>query len=126
MIVIDTSALLAVTFNEPERAVCEAVLLVDQRRLMSAGTLAEALITSEAKGIGAAVGSLIAAIDPEIVSVTAVAARSAFDAFRRHGKGRHPAGLNFGDCFAYALAVARGEPLLFKGNDFPQTDAPTQ
>ena len=58
----------------------------------------------------------------EIAPVTADQAEHACDAFRRYGKGRHPAGLNFGDVFAYALAKATGEPLLFKGNDFKQTD----
>ncbi len=58
------------------------------------------------------------------VAVEVVQAKSARSAFQRYGKSRHPAGLNFGDCFAYALAVSRGEPLLFKGDDFPLTDVP--
>lgn len=122
MIVIDTSALLAIAFNEPERAACQGALLVDQRRLMSAGTLAEALITSESKGIGAAVRSLIEAAAPEVVPVTEVTAMLAFEAFRRFGKGRHQAHLNYGDCFTYALAKELDGPLLFIGNDFSQTD----
>ncbi|WP_299640763.1 type II toxin-antitoxin system VapC family toxin [Devosia sp.] len=122
MIVIDTSALLAIAFNEPERAACEVALTSDLRRVMSAGTLAEALITSESKGIGTAVRSLIEAADPEIVPVTELSARLAFDAFRRYGKGRQPARLNYGDCFSYALDKELDCPLLCIGGDFSQTD----
>ena len=59
---------------------------------------------------------------PELVDVTLAQGHAARRAFARYGKGRHPAGLNFGDCFAYALAIDRGEPLLFTGGDFDQTD----
>jgi ribonuclease VapC len=66
--------------------------------------------------------SLLTETSVEIVPLTNVQAKLAIDAFRRYGKGRHPAGLNFRDCFSYALAKATGEPLLFKGDDFSQTD----
>jgi ribonuclease VapC len=69
-----------------------------------------------------ALDELKAAAGIEIVPVTESLADLAFEAFRRFGKGRHPAGLNFGDCFSYALAKERNEPLLFKGDDFPRTD----
>jgi ribonuclease VapC len=65
---------------------------------------------------------LLAQARAEVVPFTAEHAALALEGWRRFGKGRHPAGLNLGDCFAYALAKARGEPLLFKGNDFAQTD----
>ncbi len=70
----------------------------------------------------AAVDILLAQVEAEVVPVTADTARLARDAYRRFGKGNHPARLNFGDCFAYALAMELGEPLLFKGADFAQTD----
>jgi ribonuclease VapC len=65
---------------------------------------------------------LLATVKPEVVAFTAEHAEIARAAWRRFGKGRHPAKLNLGDCFAYALAEARGEPLLFKGEDFARTD----
>ena len=67
---------------------------------------------------------LLAEAGIEIVPLTLELAEVARDAYRRFGRGRHPAGLNCGDCFAYALAKATGEPLLFKGNDFARTDLP--
>lgn len=122
MIVVDTSALLCIIFNEPERAACEAALLANERLMMSAGTLLEVLIASEGKGVGAPVQSLIESVAPEIVPVTAETAQLAFSAFKRFGRGRHPAKLNYGDCFSYALARQLDCPLLFVGGDFSQTD----
>jgi ribonuclease VapC len=66
--------------------------------------------------------SLLAAANVEIIAVDLPQVHAAREAFRQFGKGRHPAGLNFGDCFSYALAKGRSEPLLFKGSDFSQTD----
>jgi len=66
--------------------------------------------------------ALLETLRVETVPLSIDHARLAIDAFRHFGKGRHPAGLNFGDCFSYALAKATGEPLLFKGDDFSQTD----
>lgn len=124
--IIDTSALIAILHLEPEaRRLLEAIRAAD-RRAMSAATLvevgivAEALAGSEgARELDAALTRLKIEIEPLSESHASYARR----AFRRYGKGQgHPAQLNFGDCFAYALAKATGEPLLFKGGDFAKTD----
>lgn len=122
MIAIDSSALLAVAFDEPQRANCEAVLQSIEPKVISAGTLLEALITSEGKGIGSQVRRLIDAAEPQVIAVDDTMARLAFEAFRAYGKGRHPARLNYGDCFSCALAKHLDCPLLFIGDDFAQTD----
>lgn len=123
--VIDTSAIVAVLCDEPEAEKFEQALIADPVRLVSAGTLLEAGIVIEAKLGEAGGGELdlwLFKLKAEIVPVTAEQVEVARDAFRKFGKGRHKAGLNFGDCFAYALAMERGEPLLFKGDDFAKTD----
>ena len=123
--VVDTSALVAVLRTEPEAdALAEAMFAAGSPRL-SAGTLVEAGIVME--GRHGEVGrrdldALLVQVRAEVVPVTAAHAGLAREAFRRYGKGRHPAGLNYGDCFSYALAVALAEPLLFVGDDFGQTD----
>ena len=101
-----------------------AVLSVHSRSI-SAATLLETTMVFEARvgNRGAAdLDQLIANLSLEVVPFTPSQAALARDAFRRFGKGRHSARLNFGDCFAYALAKERGEPLLFKGDDFSRTD----
>ncbi len=123
--VIDTSAIVAVLCDEPEAEKFEQALIADPVRLVSAGTLLEAGIVIEAKLGEAGGGELdlwLHKLKAEIAPVTDEQVTLARDAFRRFGKGRSKAGLNFGDCFAYALAVERGEPLLFKGDDFAKTD----
>lgn len=125
--VLDTSALIAILSGEPEQeAFIHAIERADVR-LLSAATLLEASIVIEAR-YGAAgahhLDRLLERADVEIVPVDGEQASAARSAWQRFGKGRHPAALNFGDCFPYALAVTRGEPLLFKGNDFSQTDVP--
>ena len=81
------------------------------------------VLTSKRGALGlSSLGELLAALEMEIVPVDAPLAERAFEAWLRFGKGRHPAALNFGDCFSYALAAIRGEPLLFKGEDFSRTD----
>ncbi len=122
MIVIDTSALMAILLDEPAADHCIHILSTDTPLAISAGTLAEAQIVAARRGGRAALDRLIARLRPEVVSVTAADARRVGDAYERWGKGIDPAGLNFGDCFAYALAIARACPLLFVGNDFSQTD----
>jgi ribonuclease VapC len=121
--VIDTSALIAVLLDEPDSARCVEAMSTDAPLLISAGTLAEAEIVAGRRSVRAALDRLVAQLKPEIVPVTALDARLVADAYERWGKGIHPASLNFGDCFAYALARARGCPLLFVGSDFAQTDA---
>ena len=101
------------------------MLALANRRLVSAATVVECglVLTSRRGEAGVArLNMLLHEAGIEIATVDSEQARTAIDAFRRFGKGRHPAGLNFGDCFAYALAAATGEPLLFKGDDFAKTD----
>jgi ribonuclease VapC len=123
--VLDTSAILAILLDEPERATFTRLIEQDQTRLVSAATLVEVSIVIESRKGEPGRRLLERFLDltaAEIAPVTADQAAIACDAFRRYGKGRHPAGLNLGDVFAYALARATGEPLLFKGNDFTRTD----
>jgi ribonuclease VapC len=120
--VLDTSALLAVLLGEPAKGACIAAIGAADAISISAGTLTEALIVSSSRGVPHRLEEMMAEIDPEIVEVTARRARLAAAAHRRWGKGHHPAALNFGDCFAYALAIERHCPLLFVGEDFARTD----
>jgi ribonuclease VapC len=123
--VLDTSALLALLLDEPEAEDFRAAVESDDRRLVSAATLLETAVVIEArKGEpgGRELDALIRAAEVEIAPFDEEQADEARRAWRRFGKGRHPAGLNFGDLFAYALARASGEPLLFKGDDFARTD----
>lgn len=123
--VLDTSALLALLLDEPEAEAFRAAVADDPTRLVSAGTLIETAVVIEARK-GAAGGreldALIRAAHVEVVPVDADHYAEARRAYRQFGRGHHPAALNFGDVFAYALARVAGEPLLFKGNDFAQTD----
>jgi ribonuclease VapC len=100
MIVIDTSALMAILLGEPEAERCSAIIQREERLLMSAATLAEALIVSAHRNIGDEMNTLIEALAIEIVPVTAAAARRIAGLYQRWGKGSHPTGLNVGDCFA--------------------------
>lgn len=122
MIVVDTSALIAVLAEEPSAAACDAVLRDRTDLCISAGTLTEAMIVALGRRISVEMEQLLARLAIEIVPVSAETARRAADGYTRWGRGYHPAALNFGDCFAYALAMERGAPLLFVGNDFNQTD----
>lgn len=125
-VVLDTSALLAVVFGEPD---AEALLAVMSRStgdlMLSAATAVEAGIVVEAKqGAEAAADlhALVTALDVRTVPVDEAQVSVAVAAWRRFGKGRHPAALNLGACFSYALTRAEGGRLLFKGDDFSQTD----
>ena len=123
--VIDRSALMAILLAEPSAFAVAQAIDASPRRLLSAATLLETSIVIEArKGQegGYALDRLLFRASVEIVPVDANQAEIARVAWRRYGKGRHPAGLNYGDCFAYALAKQSGLPLLFRGNDFSQTD----
>lgn len=123
--VIDSSAIAAILFDEPEAGLFESLVANDPVRLMSAGTLIETGIIIESR-LGEAGGReldlWLHRTGVEIVAVDTLHVDMARRCWRRFGKGRHSAGLNYGDCFAYALAITYGEPLLFKGNDFSKTD----
>jgi ribonuclease VapC len=123
--VIDTSAIVAIAMNESEAEAFERRIADAAVRLISAATVLEAAIVLETRLGEPGGGELdlwLLRAGVEIVAVDAIHADQARRAWRRFGKGRHPAGLNFGDCFSYALAALTQEPLLFKGNDFSKTD----
>lgn len=122
MIVVDTSALLAVVLDEPMAAVCGEALEAHTAVIVSAGSLAEAMIVANARGVAHVLAKLMQRLDLEVVPVTLVTAQRMGDAYARWGKGFNPAGLNFGDCFAYVTAIEHGCPLLYVGNDFARTD----
>jgi ribonuclease VapC len=123
--VIDTSALAAIFFHEPERYAFRAAIIAASTRLISAATVLEAAMVIEGRK-GSAAGRefdlFVVRVQIKIVPVDADLAELARSAWRKFGKGRHPAGLNFGDCFSYALAKATAQPLLAKGGDFASTD----
>lgn len=121
MIVVDSSALVAIIRRETKRDVCLDALDKNST-CMSAGTLVECFVTAEWKGVGVEMRSLVAALAPDVIPVTEDTAYQAHLAYRQWGKGIHPAALNFGDCFSYVLAKQKRLPLLFIGNDFSQTD----
>lgn len=122
MIVVDTSALMAILLDEPEADACDAALQADADVLISAGTLAEALIVSLRHHVGGEVLELVDRMGFDVVAVGRADAVRAAQAYSRWGRGTHRAGLNFGDCFAYALAKERACSLLYVGNDFARTD----
>lgn len=123
--VVDTSALLAVLFAEPDSELFTARLLAESQPKISTGSLLETALVVEVRKGAAGVrelDALIARLNVLAVPVDGEQLVAAREGFRQFGKGRHPAGLNFGDCFAYGLAIALGEPLLFKGDGFSKTD----
>lgn len=123
MIVVDTSALIEIVLGGPLAERCARALRAHQPVYLSAGSFTEALIVAGARGRSAGLAELLDAVAPEIVPVDAAEAQRAAAAYLRWGKGYHPARLNFGDCFAYALARRLACPLLFVGEDFARTDA---
>ena len=125
MIVLDTSVLIAILLDEPTAAGLAGKLQHSSPRLFSAASLVEASQVIESRkgeAGGRELDLLIYRAGIEIVAVDAVQAEIARAAFRRFGKGRHPAALNYGDCFSYALAKVSDAPLLFVGEDFARTD----
>ena len=130
--VIDSSAVVAILLAEPERERFLEAIGADPVRLISSVNALEASMVIESrngKAGGRELDLLFHRSKVEIVASTAEHFEVARDAWRRFGKGNHPARLNMGDCFAYALSQVSGEPLLFKGNDFGRTDvavAPTE
>lgn len=125
MIVVDTSALIAILDKEPDAAVFAAAIAEADPPLISAATLLEVnIVMLNRHGVKAArmVERLLQQAGFQIESFTVQHAEIAREAYARYGKGQQSAGLNYGDCFSYALAKATGLPLLFKGQDFSQTD----
>lgn len=126
MIVVDTSAMIALLNAEPEALAMEAALAADKDRCISAASLVETTMVASRWGDLAAtagIDALLAALEIEVAPFDVAQLALARQAFLKFGKGRgHPAQLNICDCFSYALAKSRDAPLLFKGKDFPHTD----
>jgi len=123
--VIDTSAIIACLLGESERERFVAAIEADPIRLISVVGLVEASFVIIGRKPAGGLTDLQAFLDEgeiERIPVDIQQAEAAVEAFRRFGRGRHPARLNIGDCFAYALAKSTGEPLLYKGDDLAQTD----
>jgi ribonuclease VapC len=125
--IVDASAILAILLEEPDGDMMEDALLLapDHRHVMSPVNYLEAAVRLDNlknSDKGTKLDTLVADLGIDLVQVTPEQAYLARKAYRHFGKGNHPAQLNLGDCFAYALAKARNEPLLFKGADFRQTD----
>jgi ribonuclease VapC len=124
-VIVDSSALLMVVFGEPDVEIYLRALSGAPACKMSAATFVEAMIVAENRGSDRAVRQAEQVIRQRRITIVPVTVEHAFLAvrgFSMYGKGRHAAGLNFGDCFSYALAKAMDEPLLFKGDDFRKTD----
>jgi ribonuclease VapC len=123
MIVIDSSVFVATIAQEPEAERLNRALGLAAGCLLSAGSYVECAIVAEARFDGrSTLNEWLRRRRVAIVPVDREMAEAAADAFRRFGKGRHPAKLNYGDCFAYALARTRALPLLYKGDDFARTN----
>lgn len=123
--VIDTSALVAMLTDEPDGELFEARVSDDPVRTMSTASYVETAIVVESRygePGGRELDLWLHRASVSLVAVSAEQAEVARAAYRQYGKGRHRAGLNYGDCFSYALAKVSGQPLLFKGNDFGYTD----
>jgi ribonuclease VapC len=122
MIAVDTSALMAIVLNETEADACIAALEAEDNILISACTVAEALIVAARRNVGDEVAGLIDGLGFDVVTVTSASARRVTQAYAQWGKGVSPAALNFGDCFAYAVAKENSCRLLYVGDDFVKTD----
>jgi len=122
MIAVDTSALMAIVLNEPEADACIAALEAEDAILISAGTVAEALIVSAQRNVGSEVAGLIDGLGFDIVSITPASARRIAQAYSQWGNGVHHAALNFGDCFGYEVAKEHACRLLYVGGGFSKTD----
>ena len=123
--IIDSSAVCAILFNEPDAVrFAVAIAAADVRRMSAASFLETSMVVESRNGLvaGDQLDALIEREGIEIVPVTSEQAMTARRAWRRFGKGNHPAALNLGDCLAYALSEMTREPLLYKGGDFGQTD----
>ena len=122
MIVLDTSALMALLLAEPEADQIAEILKSDEDFKISAGTLAEALIVAGRRGLSDEMSRLLDGLAVEIETVSPAGAIAVSEAYSTWGKGINPAGLNLGDCFSYVTAKASGSSLLYIGDDFSKTD----
>lgn len=122
MIVLDTSALMALLLGEPEADKIVEFLKSEENFKISAGTLAEALSVAGRRGLSEEMLQLLEGISVEVDTLSAARAIAVAEAYSEWGKGVHPAGLNFGACFSYVTAKASGSSLLYVGDDFSQTD----
>lgn len=122
MMVVDTSALMAILLDEPEADACIAALEAEDELVISAGTIAEALIVANRRNVGEEMMRLLDDLGFEVINVTAASAQRIAAAYETWGKGVHRASLNFGDCFAYEVAKERKAPLLYVGDDFVRID----
>ena len=125
--ILDASALIAIVLDEPEREILVAKINAADTIAVGAPTLVEAGIVLSARAgqdVSAVLMALLASADAIVIEFGQRHWREAVSAWGRFGKGRHPAGLNFGDCLTYATALVAGEALLAKGDDFTQTDIP--
>ena len=123
--IVDSSALLAIVLGESDAERFLDVMAAADSLAISASIVVEATIAAESRGGPEAaddVQGLLAELEVEVIQFDEEQARAAVTAWRRFGKGRHQASLNLGDTYSYALASVRGEPLLFKGNNFTATD----
>lgn len=119
---VDTSALMAIVLRERQAADCAEALHTEPNLLISAVTVAEALVVAERKRVSSDMAALFGRLDFDIAPVNAATAQRVGQIYQRWGKGRHPAALNFGDCFAYDAAKTHACPLLYVGEDFRKTD----
>ena len=122
MIAVDTSAVMAVLLDEPLGEACLGALASEDEKLMSAGTLAELFVVAARRDRAVEMSRILGELDFVVVPLTEASARRIADAYDRWGRGVHPAGLNLGDCIAYAVAKEYNCPLLFVGDDFAKTD----
>ena len=122
MIAVDTSALMAVVLGEAGADACIAAVEAEDEIIISAVTIAEALIVADRRNVGDEMKNLIDGLGLNIIAVSLASARRVANAYARWGKGVHAAGLNLGDCFAYEVARQHGCPLLYVGSDFAKTD----
>ena len=120
--VVDSSALMAITLEEEAADQCGAALVQASELIMSAAILAEVLVVAQNRGLASKLQGLIDSLGIDIMPVTDTTAEQVAYVYKTWGKGHHKASLNLMDCFSYALAKERNCPLLFIGNDFSQTD----
>jgi ribonuclease VapC len=122
VIAVDTSALMAIVGREAQADACMAALEAEREVLISAGTVAKALIVASRRKVGSEMRQLIEDVGLNVMPITETVARRVAAAYDRWGRGVHPAALNFGDCFSYEVAKENACPLLFVGDDFAKTD----